>query len=219
MKEAKKYSVPLYARFLVRFTRPFPNFDFSFIKPLRQKAADLLQLKEGDRVLDAGCGAGGSFQFLRNKVGSSGEVVGIEISPETVINTLKRIDENKWANVHVILDAAQKVALTGAFDGLLMFAAPDIYASEQSLQNILPHVKDQARVVIFGAKITSHRIGRMMNPLLRMVFKRLSPKTPEFGHEPWNVLKKYAPDLVTNDYFFGLMFLASGSISIKPLVK
>src|SRR5262245_40646663 len=71
-----------YARYLVHLIRPFPNFDASFIKPLRQKAVQLLQLKPGDRVLDTGCGPGGSFPYLVDAVGPSGEVVGVEISPE-----------------------------------------------------------------------------------------------------------------------------------------
>jgi len=34
-----------YFRYLIHFIRPFPDFDFSFIKPVRQKAVQLLQLK------------------------------------------------------------------------------------------------------------------------------------------------------------------------------
>lgn len=150
---------PLYARYLVYLTRPFPNFDFSFIRPVRQRAVELLQLRQGDRVIDAGCGSGGSFPFLLEQVGSSGEVAGIEISPGTIINTRKRIAQNKWKNVHVIEGDAKKVELTGVFDGLLMFAAPDVFASEDALSNIFPHLKENARVAIFGAKISHRKFG------------------------------------------------------------
>jgi len=73
MKEKRKDLTPPYARYLVRLTRPFPDFDFSFIKPLRQKAVELLHLKQGDRVLDVGCGMGGSFPYLVDVVGPSGK--------------------------------------------------------------------------------------------------------------------------------------------------
>jgi hypothetical protein len=43
---------PLYARLLVHLIRPFPNFDLFFIKSLREKAVQCLQLKPGDRALN-----------------------------------------------------------------------------------------------------------------------------------------------------------------------
>jgi len=63
---------PLYFRVPARFLRPFPDFDFGFIKPVRARAVDSLRLKEGQRVLDPGCGPGGSLPFLRAAVGASG---------------------------------------------------------------------------------------------------------------------------------------------------
>lgn len=131
----EKKAPPLYVRVLSWVTRPFPDFDFSFIKPVRQRAVELLNLKPGDRVLDVGCGPGGSFPFLGPAVGSSGKVVGVEISREVSFNARKRIARNRWENVEVIEAAAQEVHLTGTFDGLLMFAAAD--ASEEALENIL----------------------------------------------------------------------------------
>jgi hypothetical protein len=38
---------PPYVRYLARVIRPFPNWDFFFIKSLRQKAVEALQLKSG----------------------------------------------------------------------------------------------------------------------------------------------------------------------------
>jgi hypothetical protein len=35
------------------------------------------------------------------------------------------------------------------FDGLVMFAAPDGYASPEAVANLLPHLKDDARVVVW----------------------------------------------------------------------
>lgn len=216
MKEKRTDLTPPYARYLVHLTRPFPDFDFSFMKPVRQKAVELLQLKQGDRVLDAGCGMGGSFPYLVRSVGPTGEVVGVEISPEVTINTRRRIEKNNWRNVHVIEASAQIVNLTGTFDGLLMFAAADVYASEEALANLFPHLRDNARIVVFGAKSSTRRLGWIFNPLLRIAFSKLSfPTTARIDYEPWRILGNRVEKLDVEEYFFGSMFLASGSVVTK----
>jgi demethylmenaquinone methyltransferase/2-methoxy-6-polyprenyl-1,4-benzoquinol methylase len=61
---------------------------------VRQQAVELLKLQEGDRVLDIGCGLGGSFPYLVHAVGPSGQVVGVEISPVISVNARNRIETN-----------------------------------------------------------------------------------------------------------------------------
>ena len=214
MKE--KDLTPLYFRYTIHLIRPFPNFDPSFIKPVRQKAVELLRLKKGDRVLDMGCGPGGSFPYLVHSVGPSGEVVGVEISPEVTINARRRVERNKWKNVQVIEADARTVHLTGTFDGLLMFAT-DAIVLEEALENIFPHLRENARVALFGAKVSTHRLGRMLNPFFRMMISKLSfPTTPwQLDSEPWRMVAKYVEGLDVEEYFFGSMFLASGTMVTK----
>jgi protein-L-isoaspartate O-methyltransferase len=204
---------PPYARYFVRLIRPFPNFDLFFIKSLRQKATQLLQLKAGDQVLDVGCGPGGSFPYLVNAVGSSGRVVGVEISPAIAINARKRIEKNRWSNVQVAEGDARTVKLTGKFDGLLMFAAADVYASPQALANLFPYLKDDARVVAFGAKLSHHRSASVLNSFFRSMFKLSFSATPALNYAPWKPLEAHVNELQVQEYFFGCMFLAWASRS------
>ncbi len=202
---------PPYFRYLVHLIRPFPNFDFFFIKSVRQKAVQLLQLKPGNRVLDVGCGPGGSFPYLVDAVGPSGEVIGVEISPEVAINARRRIEKNRWRNVLVIEADARTVELQDKFDGVLMFAAADVYASPQALANLFPYLKNDARVVAFGAKLSHRRSGKVLNPLLRLLWKLSFSSTPAVNYEPWAPLKDRVDELHVQEYFFGCMFLIWGS--------
>ena len=201
---------PPYVHYLARLIRPFPNFDFFFIKSLRHAAVDALRLQQGNRVLDVGCGPGGTFPYLVEAVGSSGEVVGIEISPEVAINAKRRIEVKGWGNVQVVEGDARTVTLNGEFDGLVLFAAPDIYASPQALANLLPHLKDNAPVVAFGAKLSRQRLAGALNLLLRSLIKLSFSSTPGLNLEPWCVLENWLVEVHVQEYFFGCMFLASG---------
>src|SRR6266480_5247258 len=165
MAHERKDRTPPYG-YLARLFRPFPDFDPFFIKPVRQKAVELLHLEAGDRVLDVGCGPGGSFPYLVHAVGQSGEVVGVEISPDISVNARRRIAKNAWRNVHLIEAAAQDVYLTGSFDGLLMFAAADVYASEEALENIFSVSKRERAGCCIRSKAFDQRTWMHLEPLL-----------------------------------------------------
>jgi SAM-dependent methyltransferase len=155
---------------------------------------------------------GGSFPYLADAIGPSGEVVGVEISPEMATHARRRVEKNKWQNVSVVEADARTVPPVGLFDGLLMFAAPDVYASEDALANILPHLKDKARIVFFGAKTSEALAGKLLNPLLRFACSKLSfPTTPVPDSEPWRMVARHVAKIEVEPHFFGAMFLASGS--------
>ncbi len=207
---------PLYARYLARLIQPFPNFDLIFVRSLRQRAIELLELRPGERVLDAGCGPGGSFPYLLDKVGRDGEVVGVEISPEMASLANKRIQNNEWRNVRVLESPAEQVHLEGLFDALLMLGAPDVYGSAAGLGNLLPHLKSNARVVAFGAKLKRAGPARILNPLFRSTFSKLTfASTPTLSYEPWTLLNERIDFLRIEEMLMGWMFLASGMMVAK----
>lgn len=212
MNRSPNHQEPLYAKLLSRLTRPFANFDFFFVKNIREQAVHALQLGRDGHVLDLGCGGGGCFPYLEAEVGSNGQIVAVDVSPQSCINARNRVKSNGWENVRVIEASAQDVELSEGFDGALMFAAPDIYASESALANVLPHLKRHARVAIFGAKRSGGPLGRVLNPFFRFMVRTLSTTTPIPDEAPWRLLSERLEDLIVREYFFGSMFLAYGTL-------
>ena len=68
-------------------------------------------------------------------------------------------------------------------------------------------------ISIFGAKLSHRRLGKVFNPLLRLLWKLSFSSTPAVNYEPWAPLKERIGEFHVQEYFFGCMFLAWGSIN------
>ena len=217
MQSGVQPSTPSYFRYTIGLLRHFPNFDFPFILSLRRKAVAALQLPKGGRALDVGCGTGGTFPYLIDAVGEAGEVVGVEISPEVASAALKRIEVNRWTNAHVVVADARNVGLRGKFDGMVMFGAPDIYASGDALRNLFPYLNDNARLVAFGIKLTNRRFGGFLNAITTSVMRLSFASTPKLTCEPWSLLKVHSTEIKVDEYVFGCFFLVSCGLGSNVL--
>ncbi len=78
---------------------------------------DLLGLREGDKVLDVGCGTGLNFPLLAEAVGPTGRVIGLDRSSAMLTMASRRITDNTWSNVTTVhADATDFSALDVGVD-------------------------------------------------------------------------------------------------------
>ena len=90
----------------------------------------LLDLSEGDAVLDVACGPGNFTRDFARRVGSAGLAVGIDVS-ETMLS--KAVSESSATGlgqqIAYVRGDAQELPLTdGVFDGVCCFAALHLFA-------------------------------------------------------------------------------------------
>jgi len=94
----------------------------------------------------------------------------------------------------------------------LLFVNDSPFAAKGGTVAFLPRLRSGARVVFFGAKTSSRPPGWLLNPLLRRVFPNLTfQSTPVPDVTPWAVLAPQLADFEILEYFFGWLFLASGT--------
>lgn len=187
-----------------------PDFLFAFTFPLRRRAVARLGLAPGARVLDMGCGSGANIPYLVDAVGPTGEVVGVDLSPDMVAAAHRRVARAGWRNVTVIEGAAETVALPDLFEGLLLFAMHDVLTSPAALDHSLAALKPGARVVAAGPKLATGGPGRLLNGLVRRVYGRFAVSQQDMD-QPWRLLGERIADLQVTEYGPGLMYMAWGT--------
>ncbi len=128
------------------------DVELLLFEPMRRQALDWLAPHRGDTVIDAGCGTGLSFEPLRNAVGASGRIIGIEQSPQMYDKARERVQRHGWHNVTLLNAPAEDADIPRPADALLLHFTHDVLQNEAALANVLRPLKPGATVVACGLK-------------------------------------------------------------------
>lgn len=118
-----------------------------FHQEVRRRMAEALQLKEGLRILDAGCGTGDPTRRLAEQVGPSGQVVGIDPST-TLVEEAQRRAQAAGLNIEYQVGSIYELPFKdNSFDGA---QAEKVIAH---LQDPYKGLSEMVRVVRPGGRI------------------------------------------------------------------
>jgi ubiquinone/menaquinone biosynthesis C-methylase UbiE len=116
---------------------------------------DNLNLKKGMRVIDLGCGTGKHLFEIGEKVGKEGEILGLDISDESLRKCQEKILENKVKNISVIksdlTEIKEKTVQSGKFDRVLSsFAIYYTKNPNKTFKDILDLLKNGGEFFLCG---------------------------------------------------------------------
>ena len=186
-----------------------PEGLMSFTKEIRRIAIRHMDLQEGDRVIDVGCGTGASFPFLEDVIGQSGTIFGVEPSSTMINGALDRINQEKWENITLVESTIEEIDVRDEFDGALLFAMHDVFNSPEGLEKLHLLLKEGARIVCVGPKIQQTGFTRLFNPFLKLLFQRMAI-SQENMDQPWRLIEKiFVTESITYEKH-GLIFIYVG---------
>jgi ubiquinone/menaquinone biosynthesis C-methylase UbiE len=191
-------------------------YDWLMARPtetLRCEAIRRLALRVGDRVLDLGCGTGLSLPLLREAVGDTGVVYGIELSPEMLAVARRKTDTAGWRNARLIQANAEEFALDEPVHAVLCFYTHDIMLSLTALPRVVDgYLKPGGRVVAAGGKLVHGWRGWLINPLtITYSLPAVTTLDAKQSYEPYAVMRNLLADFEVADRKLGSQYLAWGA--------
>lgn len=182
-----------------------------FIAPLRRRVIRLLDLGPGDHVLDMGSGTGASFEALREAVGPTGRVTGVELSEEMAAVARERIADHGWTNVEVIVGDARTAPLPDAVDGILFFLVHDLTRMPAVVGRAMATGRPGATVVALGP-VSAPWWAVPVNLIVRAITARYVTTFDGFD-APWSYFEDEIPELRVRRILGGGVYVATGRVA------
>jgi ubiquinone/menaquinone biosynthesis C-methylase UbiE len=152
------------------------------INPLmRRKAVAAMALRDGDSVLEVGVGSGRNLPYLLDAVGSSGAVVGVDLSAGMLAEARKLVDRRSATNVHLIEANAATVDFDRDFDAVLFslsYSAMPADVRPAAVDRAWDRLRPGGRLVILDGGIARTRLRPVIAPIARQLVK-LGPGDPD----------------------------------------
>ena len=117
----------------------------------RRIAREMLDLREGERVLDVACGTGAFTRDFGRAVGGDGLAVGVDVSETMLARAVEATAGQALPQVGFVRGDAQELPFRdGAFDAICCFAALNLFAdAERALDRMTSALGPGGRIALF----------------------------------------------------------------------
>jgi len=173
-----------YARLYDAVARRAPG-----VARLRERAVDALDPRPGETVVEMGCGTGANLPHLRDRVGPSGRVVGLDFAPGAV--ALARERTARWPNVVVARADARRPPVAAADRVLAAFVVGMLDDPAGAVRDWLDLLPPGGRVALLDLARTTRPLARPLNLGFRaLVALSAPPGTRDRTGDPTRALDR-----------------------------
>jgi SAM-dependent methyltransferase len=184
---------------------------------IRAACVDQLNLEPGATVVEFGCGPGVNFPALRAAVGSTGRVIGIDVTKPMIDRARSLIARRDWDNVEVIcadattppidsVDAVVATFVTSLFDNPQVVVSEWCHTAETVVvANFVPGENAIANVGLWAFTRLNARLFDLASDT-NNALTQLATRTAASRH----ALETQMDSIVTTRHLFGTIVIHAG---------
>jgi ubiquinone/menaquinone biosynthesis C-methylase UbiE len=140
---------------------------------LRERAATRLDPPSGGVVVDMGCGTGANLPYVRDRVGPTGRVLGVDFTPGVLAVARDRLAD--IPNVGVVRGDATRPPVVDADAVFASFVSGMLSDPAAAVDTWADIVGPGGRLGLLDLARSTHSLGRPLNRAFRVVVRGTSP--------------------------------------------
>ena len=153
------------------------------VRRLRERAAAALELERGDTVVEMGCGTGANLPFLREAVGPTGSVVGVDVTRPILDRARSLVDRRGWDNVHLARADARRPPVASADAVLATFVVGMLDDPAGTVRDWCDLVGSDGNVVLLDATRSDRPYAPIVNPFFGAFVTLSTPPTVQVRYD------------------------------------
>lgn len=115
----------------------------------RRISIEKLDLKDGDLVVDLGCGTGKNFLQIQEKIGPTGKIIGVDFTHAMLQEAQRKIAKFGWDNVSLVEADMSEYVFPADVDAVLStFALSFSEKYDSVIKQVHLHLRENGRFII-----------------------------------------------------------------------
>jgi ubiquinone/menaquinone biosynthesis C-methylase UbiE len=182
----------------------------------RKRAIQSLALRQGETVVELGCGTGVNFALLQKQIGPGGRIIGVDLTDAMLDGANARIASAGWSNVELVKSDASAYAFPPIVDGILStFALTLVPEFDEVVRRGSVALRSGKRFVILDFKRPSGWFMNKAAPVLAELLTGPFGGTIEMAsRKPWLSIEKDLSLIQFTSLYLGGAYIAVGEKSL-----
>jgi demethylmenaquinone methyltransferase/2-methoxy-6-polyprenyl-1,4-benzoquinol methylase len=176
----------------------------------RRKVIEALALRPGDTVVEIGCGTGLNFALLEDAVGSSGRIIGVDISEAMLERAETRVRDQGWENVELVCCSAADYRFPREVGGIFATGVLNYEpAYDQVISRGAQTLSSGRRWVVLDYKMPKNWL-RYLAPAFIFLGSAFGVSRNLMANHPWESVQRHLRNSQMQELYGGFVYIISG---------